>query len=84
MEEWFVARTVRLWREGAGDPGSFYARFAGLTGDAVAALAREVWATVNRPNLVDHILPTRPRAGTLVEKGPDHRLLGVRRLRPIA
>lgn len=84
VEEWFVARVVRLWREGANDPGSFYARFAGLTEDAVTGLAREVWATINRPNLVTHILPTRPRAGTLVEKGPDHRLLGIRRLRPIA
>jgi len=31
-----------------------------------------VWAGVNRPNLVDHIAPTRDRADLVMEKARDH------------
>jgi type I pantothenate kinase len=34
--------------------------------------AREIWRSINRPNLVDNILPTRPRATLVLRKDADH------------
>ena len=41
------------------------------TGDAVFA-ARDIWHSINRPNLIDNILPTRPRATLVLRKDADH------------
>jgi type I pantothenate kinase len=43
-----------------------------LSPAALVDFAREVWETINGPNLHEHILPTRPLADAVIEKGPDH------------
>jgi len=69
---WFLLRLQALRAAAAGDPSSFFAAFEGLSDDAFAAAGRAVWAGVNRPNLVDHIAPTRDRADLVMEKARDH------------
>ncbi|HEY5886942.1 MAG TPA: hypothetical protein VIT24_04395, partial [Acidimicrobiales bacterium] len=61
IEGWYVARFQDLVLAAADDPSSFYRGWVGLEPEAVAGLARAVWATVNLPNLVEHIDPTRAR-----------------------
>ena len=34
--------------------------------------ARDIWRTINRPNLIENILPTRPRATLVLRKDADH------------
>ena len=34
--------------------------------------ARTMWRTINKPNLVENIAPTRGRATLVLRKGPDH------------
>jgi type I pantothenate kinase len=75
IEEWFVARLVEL--VAAAPPGSFYAGWSGFSPDQVDALAHDIWSSINAVNLVEHIEPTRAAADVVVEKGPDHELLGV-------
>jgi type I pantothenate kinase len=75
IERWYVARLVELVAEAP--PGSFYAGWAGFTPEAVDALAHEIWSSINVVNLVEHIAPTRAVADAVVEKGPDHELLGI-------
>jgi type I pantothenate kinase len=77
IEDWYVARFQDLVLAAADDPSSFYRGWVGLDPEAVADLARAVWATVNLPNLVEHIDPTRARADVIIHKGPDHRILSV-------
>lgn len=77
IEDWYVARFQDLVLAAADDPSSFYRGWVGLDPEAVADLARAVWATVNLPNLVGHIDPTRARADVIIHKGPDHRILWV-------
>jgi type I pantothenate kinase len=42
--------------------------------DESKALARaeEIWATINLPNLIENIEPTRSRATLVLRKGADH------------
>ena len=40
--------------------------------------AEGIWAGINRPNLVQNILPTRPRATLVLRKDSDHSINRVR------
>lgn len=75
IEAWYVARFLGLWRAGADEPASFYHRFARLPEAEVVALARHTWATINRPNLDNHIVHARAHADMVLHKTADHRLL---------
>lgn len=45
-------------------------------------MAREIWRSINLPNLRQNILPTRPRADLILRKGPSHQVeeVALRRL----
>jgi type I pantothenate kinase len=34
--------------------------------------ANEIWSTINLPNLIENILPTRSRATLVLKKGDNH------------
>jgi type I pantothenate kinase len=77
LEEWFVGRFMGLWAGAADNPSSFYARFAAMDAAAAEAVARQVWAVINLPNLRDHILPARALADLVVRKGAGHDIVGL-------
>jgi len=72
LRAWYRSRVARLRAEAPGDGSSFYDSFAGLDDEAFGAIADQVWETVNLPNLVDHIAPSRDRADLVVVKAADH------------
>lgn len=78
LEAWYVGRFMTLWRAAEHDPASFYTRFRHLDAAGTAAVARQVWADINLPNLHDHILPVRALADIVIAKDGDHRLTLVR------
>jgi type I pantothenate kinase len=75
IEAWFVARLVELVADAPA--GTFYADWSGFTPRQVDELAHDIWQTINAVNLAEHIEPTRAVADVVVEKGPQHELLGV-------
>jgi len=72
LRRWYHARIRRLRAEAPGDGTSWYDGFAGMTDEEFAVVADAVWDSVNGPNLVEHIAPTRGRADIVIEKAPDH------------
>jgi type I pantothenate kinase len=78
IEQWYVDRFFALRETAFSDETSFFRHFATLDDDELAATARQVWASINRPNLRENILPSRMRADLVLEKAADH---GVRRVR---
>lgn len=78
IRQWFVRRFLNLRQTAFADPSSFFHRYAGLTDDEAVATATDVWMHINRPNLIENILPTRGRATLVLTKGPDHAVTGVR------
>ena len=76
IETWYVERFVRLVDEAA--PGSFYTRFAALAPEALVEAALGVYRSINLPNLVEHIGPSRALADVVVEKRADHGIGDVR------
>lgn len=74
---WFVDRAI-AFRSTAADPQSYFKVFSGLSDTEFRAMARQVWDTVNGPNLRQNIAPTKPRATVILRKGPAHRVESVR------
>ena len=72
IERWYQERFLSLQRGAFSNPESYFHRFASLTEDEARALAADIWTSINEPNLVENILPTRPRASLVLRKGSNH------------
>jgi type I pantothenate kinase len=72
VTKWFIGRFEQL-REGAfTNPKSYFHRYAEMPFADALARANEIWRTINLPNLLENIQPTRSRATLVLRKGSDH------------
>ncbi len=78
IRAWYVERFLRLRETAFQDPESYFAKYASLTHDEAVAEAERIWDTINGPNLVQNILPTRSRATLVLRKDRDHSVRYVR------
>ena len=78
IEQWYVERFLELRSTSFSNPNSHFAHYADLSDQAARLAAREIWMSINRPNLVETILPTRPRATLVLRTNSDH---SIQRLR---
>jgi type I pantothenate kinase len=76
--QWYVDRFLSLRSTAFSRPESYFHRYASLSDDEAVARAESIWDSINAPNLVENILPTRSRATLVLTKGRDH---AVRRVR---
>ena len=65
-------RFLRLRETAFADEKSFFHKFSLMSEDEAKVFGRWVWETINRPNLVENIQPTRTRADLILKKGPSH------------
>lgn len=72
IEKWYVERFLALQTGAFADPRSHFHKYAALSYDEAVAEATAIWKSVNEPNLVENIAPTRPRAQLILRKGADH------------
>ena len=77
IEEWYVARFLKLRGTAFRDPAAYFHRYASLSNDEAVARALEIWRTINLRNLEENIVPTRRRARLILRKGRDHRIESV-------
>jgi type I pantothenate kinase len=77
IREWYVERFFALKATAFQDPQSYFHRFASMSDAQARAYSSEVWDTINGPNLVSHILPTRSRADLVLRKADDHSIRSV-------
>ncbi len=78
IRDWYVSRFLRLRETAFRDPGSYFARYAAFSQGEAVREAERIWDTINGPNLVDNILPTRSRATLVLRKDRDHSVRYVR------
>lgn len=78
IKRWYVERFLELRQTAFADPHSHFHRYASLSDEAAIDIAEHIWESVNAPNLVENILPTRSRANLVLLKGPDHTVDRVR------
>ncbi|HXH33446.1 MAG TPA: type I pantothenate kinase [Plantibacter sp.] len=77
IESWYVDRFMALKRGAFSNPNSFFNVFADLSDEEAADQARGFWRSINEPNLVDNIRPTRSRAKLVLRKDSDHTVSSV-------
>ena len=78
IEHWYIERFLKLRDTAFQKPGAHFASFAALDDAQATYAAREIWQTINLPNLVENILPTRVRASLVLRKDYDHTVQRVR------
>ena len=72
LSAWFVKRFEKLRDSAFTNPASYFHRYAEMPFDKALARANEIWQTINLPNLIQNILPTRNRATLVLRKGDNH------------
>jgi type I pantothenate kinase len=72
LETWFMERFFRLRDTAFKDPNSFFRKFAEMSEAEAGTFGRQVWQTINLPNLMENVLPTRGRADLILKKGSNH------------
>ena len=78
IERWYIERFLKLRDTAFREPGNHFADYATMDDAAAAYAARELWQTINLPNLMENILPTRVRASLVLRKDYDHTVQRVR------
>lgn len=78
IEQWYVDRFLSMRTTAFADPRSHFHHYSGLSDRQATERAHSIWAGINRPNLVQNILPTRPRATLVLRKDADHSINRVR------
>ena len=72
IEQWYISRFLSMRAGAFADPASHFHHYSTLTDDQAVFAARDIWHSINRPNLIENILPTRPRATLVLRKDADH------------
>ena len=72
VKRWYLERFLALRNGAFQQPESYFHRYAVLSDEEAIEVARGIWERTNRPNLLENIQPTRPRADAILEKGGDH------------
>ncbi|QIK75437.1 type I pantothenate kinase [Nocardioides piscis] len=78
IKRWYVERFLRLRETAFADPASYFAKYAALTPDQAQEMATHIWDTINGPNLIENVAPTRGRATLVLRKDADHSVRYVR------
>jgi type I pantothenate kinase len=78
VRDWYVARFLSLRETAFRDPRSYFTRYARLSPAQAVRQAQQVWDSINGPNLVQNIRPTRGRATAILRKDADHHVEWVR------
>lgn len=78
IEDWYINRFLKLRQTAFRKPGAHFAEYAQMADPEAIAEAREIWQSVNLPNLVENILPTRVRASLVLRKGDNHLVQKIR------
>lgn len=78
IERWYIERFLQLRYTAFRSPGAHFSHYAEMGDEKSVEVARELWQSINLPNLVENILPTRVRASLVLKKGSDHQVERVR------
>ena len=78
IKRWYVDRFLRLRETAFRDPASYFRKYAALSHDEAVDQATRIWDSINEPNLVQNVSPTRSRANLVLRKDPDHSVRYVR------
>ncbi|GAA1745166.1 type I pantothenate kinase [Rothia terrae] len=72
IERWYINRFLSLQQSAFQNPESYFKKYANLSHDETVARATSIWKSINEPNLLENVRPTRSRAHLILSKASDH------------
>lgn len=72
IRRWYMERILRLRTIAFNQPESYFHQFSQMPEQEMVDRTMGIWESINRPNLIENIAPTRDRADIVLRKGPDH------------
>lgn len=72
ISEWYLERFMNLRDTAFQDEASYFHHVAKMDTTKAEEMAKYLWNTINRVNLLDNIQPTRPRASLILRKDMNH------------
>jgi type I pantothenate kinase len=72
IARWYEERFLSLQRGAFANPRSYFHRYAALSEEEARTRSRGIWKSINEPNLLQNILPTRARASLVLRKNSQH------------
>ncbi|WP_133405294.1 type I pantothenate kinase [Parashewanella tropica] len=72
LKKWYVDRFLQFRSGAFANKNSYFNHYASLNDAAATDIAENIWESINGPNLLNNILPTRERAHLILRKGQDH------------
>ncbi|MFB2554711.1 type I pantothenate kinase [Herbiconiux liangxiaofengii] len=72
IASWYESRFLDLQRGAFTNPKSYFHRYASLSEGEARETARTIWKSINLPNLMENVRPTRSRATLVLRKDADH------------
>ncbi|RXJ72382.1 type I pantothenate kinase [Veronia nyctiphanis] len=72
LKTWYVERFMALRQGAFQNPHSYFNHYAKLNEEEALKKAASIWDEINGKNLAENILPTKERAGLILEKGTNH------------
>lgn len=74
LRTWYVERFLKLRETAFTNPDSYFRKYSLLDDAEARQTATHIWKSINEPNLVQNIRPTRGRATLILHKGEGHRM----------
>jgi len=74
IETWYLDRFKQLRESAFRNPESYFHKYAELPMEDALDRAKEIWRTINLPNLLENIISTKSRATLVLQKGIKHRV----------
>lgn len=74
IEKWYLDRFKKLMDTAFQNPSNHYYELAHSNRDKAVQMAKDVWKSINLPNLEENIKPTKTRADLIIHKGKEHRI----------
>jgi len=72
IKTWYIERFLTLRSSVFTNPSSYFRHYADLSEDEAISTASGIWDSINEPNLIANIAPTKDRASCILTKGDDH------------
>ncbi|NBR77440.1 MAG: type I pantothenate kinase [Microbacteriaceae bacterium] len=74
IETWYLDRFKQLRESAFRNPESYFHKYAEMPMEDALERAKEIWRTINLPNLLENIISTKSRATLVLQKGVKHRV----------
>ncbi|TPR14672.1 type I pantothenate kinase [Apilactobacillus timberlakei] len=72
IEKWYLDRFKKLMDTAFQNPSNHYYELAHSNREKAVQMAKDVWQSINLPNLEENIKPTKTRADLIIHKGEEH------------